>query len=89
MTDKTRSQVQQGCEPFQTFAHDQLERMTALFEEWKKLEAQGIERAKAAVDEAANLMKTSLGYAVQLSEQWRKLALEAGRQASEANPFRG
>lgn len=89
MSDKTHSQAQQGAEPFQSFSREQLDRVGALFQEWQKLEAQGVERAKTAVDEAANLFKTSLGYAVQLSEQWRKLALEAGRNAIDFTSFRG
>lgn len=88
MTDKTRSQAQQTFEPFRGFAQDQIDRMGTIFEEWKKLEAQGVERAHAAIDEAAKLVKTSFGYATQLTEEWRKLALAAGRQAMDLTHFK-
>ena len=92
MSEKTRSQAQQTFEafqPIQAFGREQLDRMNAAFEEWKKLEAQGVERAKAAIDELSSLMKSSFGYALQMTEQWRQAAVEAGRNVVEPGPFRG
>ena len=47
-----------------------------------KAQGQGVERAQAAIDESAKLMKESMTYALQLSNEWHKLSLEMTKKAA-------
>ena len=52
-------------------------------EELNKLENKGIDQLRTAIDEATRMMKSSIEYQTQISNEWRKLALEATRRAAE------
>jgi hypothetical protein len=43
-----------------------------------------MQRARTAVNDLAKLASDSIGYAAQLSAEWRKMALDAGRRAADA-----
>jgi hypothetical protein len=57
-----------------------MEAMTAQYEEMRRL---SIARMTEAVDESARLFKESIAYATTLSDEWRKIALEATKKAAQ------
>ena len=76
MADKTASQTQQI---FQQGA-DYLESARG---EWTKLEQKSFKQAQKAIEELARLGQASLAYAAQISAEWRRMSLEAGKRATE------
>jgi hypothetical protein len=58
-------------------AEEHASRVTAIADEWAKLEGKGIEQAGEMVDEWSKLTKESLAYGAQLASEWRKLTLDA------------
>lgn len=83
MNEQINSQVQQAMDSWRKLVDEQVSRFTAMGEEVAKLEQKGLEQVRTAVDEAAKMTKESFAYAAQLSAEWRKLALEATKRASE------
>jgi hypothetical protein len=93
MSTNETSQTQQSSTPFSTpFAWqraiaEQMDRWDAVVTDvvtaMGKLETKGFEQACANADEAARLTKESAAYASLLGAQWRKLAMDATRQAFE------
>src|SRR5512141_2695083 len=89
--DRSQSQQQGTASPTSfPFAFPQLpfpsfqggvEAMKSAQEEWVKLEVQGLERARQAIDELARLGHASLAYAAQLSAESRRLTTEATQRA--------
>ena len=65
-------------------AEDHVARVTAIGDEWAKLEGKGIEQAGAMVDEMSKLTKESLAYGAQLATEWRKLTLDAMKSSQKA-----
>ncbi len=63
---------------------DQLQRMQTVGDEWTKMESKGFEQWTTAVDELAKLTKESLAYSAQLTNEWRKMWLEAVKKNGEA-----
>jgi len=61
---------------------DHMTRMHGLVEDVMRLERESISRFDQAVDEMAKITKESVRYSLQLQSEWRKLAVEASRQAS-------
>jgi hypothetical protein len=88
MAEKITSQTQQTVDGFKKIIDDQLQRANSFQDELGRLEQKGIEQARAAVDEAAKLAKESLTYAAQLGAEWRKMAIEATRRATEMMTFK-
>ncbi len=52
-------------------------------EEIERLERQFVEHGTRAFDDSLALFKGTLGYAVQLSSEWRRLSLDAMRRSAE------
>jgi hypothetical protein len=63
--------------------------MRSFQEEWAKLEAQGLERARQAIEELARLGQASLAYAAQLSSETRRLGAEATQRTLDLMGTRG
>jgi hypothetical protein len=95
MSNDATSQTQQFMAffPFAQFGFDafrrstewQLAQVQTLCDEAQKLEGRAAEQARSVIDESARLMRETVGYAAQLSSEWRKLALEMARKgASDA-----
>ena len=84
MSGKEASQSQQWFSPWSRAWQEQIERWEAAVTEMGKLETKGFEQVCANVDEAARLAKESAAYGNLLAAQWRKLALDAARQAFDA-----
>lgn len=72
-----------GAEGVQRALHDGVERTKALWDEYARLEAQGLAHSRTMVAEGAKMVGETLGYAAQLTAEWRKLSLEATRRALE------
>ena len=69
--------------PIQKIASEGTARVEQMFGEFEKFEAQQQQRAVDMIDEGARLMKASVEYSMKLGEEWRKLALQANKQAME------
>jgi hypothetical protein len=71
-------------EAFSQMMRDQIARTQSLMDELAVYEGVAMQRARTAVHDLAKLASDSIGYVSQLSAEWRKLALDAGRRATEA-----
>ena len=78
------AQFSKVFETFQKMNADGIARATAFYGEVDKLEAKGIERTTVAIDEMSVLGKETLAYSAQLGAEWRKLSLDAFKQATTA-----
>lgn len=72
------SQVQQF---FSKVIGDQGTRVESMMNEYARVEQKGAEQAKQAMDEWMKIATASMSYGMELSEQWRKLSMEATRRA--------
>jgi hypothetical protein len=52
-------------------------------DQMNKLRDTSIEQARASVDELARLTQASMGYAVRMSAEWRKLTLETAKRTAD------
>ena len=68
---------------FASFAREHLARMEAWMKEMSTLEAAMVARARATTQQLAQLTQDTLDYAAQLSAEWRKLAVDVTRRASD------
>jgi len=75
-------QWNKAFEAWQKMADDSVQRAVAFYTELDKLESKGVERTAIAVDELAVLQKETLAYGAQMAAEWRRLTLEAIKQAS-------
>ena len=71
-------------EAFTQMMKDQIARTQGLMDELAVYEGVAMQRARTAVNDVAKLASDSIGYMAQLSAEWRKVALDAGRRATEA-----
>ncbi len=71
-------------EQWQKMTEDSIQRASAFYAEVEKLEAKGLERGAVAIDEVSVNFKETLAYGAQLGAEWRKLSLDAIKNASTA-----
>jgi hypothetical protein len=71
-------------EQWQKMTQESIARATAFYTEVDKLDAKGVERTTVAIDEVAVNFKETLAYGAQLGAEWRKLQMEAIKQATAA-----
>lgn len=64
-------------EIWQKLANDSVARLAGMAKDVESVEAQGVQRANDAIDEAAKLTKETLAYGARLASEWRKLSLAA------------
>ena len=76
------AQMGKAWETWMKLADDSLARFRDMAKEAEKLEAKNVERANAAIEEAAKLQKETVAYAAELGAQWRKISLEAFQDAA-------
>ena len=76
-------QPQQMLEIWTKATQEQLARMDKMAEQVQSMQGQAVERTKEAIDETARLMKESVAYATALSNERRKVSLEATKKATE------
>jgi hypothetical protein len=72
-----------GAESVQRAMHDGVERSRAFWDEYARLEAQGLAHGRTMVSEGAKMAGETLTYAAQLAAEGRKLSLEATRRTLE------
>lgn len=72
-----------GAESVQKAMSDGAERTRAFWDEYSRLEAQGVTHARTMVGESARMATETLNYAATLGAEWRKLTLEATRRTFE------
>ena len=71
-------------EQWQKMTEESIARATSFYGEVDKLEAKGIERTTVAIDEVAVNVKETLAYSSQLGAEWRRLSMEAIKNATAA-----
>ena len=81
MSDQTTSHTQQGQDAWKKMLEDHIGRVEQLQAEIARVEAQSAERTREAIDEMARMSKETLSYVGQLTAEWRRLTLEATRNA--------
>lgn len=78
-------QPQQFMDAFAKMSAEQLERMEQMTAQFEEMQQKTLARAYEAIDESARLMKESIAYTVKLSEEWRKITVDATKKAAEAS----
>lgn len=88
MSDKATSQTHNsfpfavpGMDAMRQAAEAQIARVQSFYDNASQWESRSVEQTRSAVDESARLMRESVQYATQLSTEWRKLSLDAMRNA--------
>ena len=76
------AQLTKSFEAWQKMTEESIRRATAFYGEVDKAEAKGVERTTLAIDEVSVNFKETLAYGAQLGAEWRKLSLDAIKQAS-------
>ena len=72
-----------GLHAFKKLAEEQTGRWASLQDEIERFAGEGRTRYEGGVEEYGRLLKESLKYSVQVSNEWRKLALEATKRVAE------
>ncbi|MEI8257435.1 MAG: hypothetical protein WCJ30_17310 [Deltaproteobacteria bacterium] len=94
MTDKTASQTHNaapasapfaipGMDMFRKAGEAQMARVQAFYDSAAQWETRGAEQSRGAIDESARLMHETMKYASQMTAEWRKLSLDAVRNAMQ------
>ena len=82
MSEKTVSQVREAQDAWKKMMDEQLARMELAYGELARMQEQGLEQSRHAIDEMAKLSKDSINYFGQLNAEWRKLTIEAAKKAA-------
>lgn len=69
-----------GAEIWKSMFEAQNERFEKMLGEMEKLEKERHQRALHALDDMTNLVKSSMAYQQQLTDEWRKMGVEATRK---------
>jgi hypothetical protein len=72
-----------GADVWRSMMEAQTERFEQMLAEMERLEKERHERAVSAIDDVAKLVKSGIDYQQQLTEQWRKLGLDAARKSAQ------
>ena len=83
MSNDETSQTHKTFSFFNDIVEEQFEQADAWLDEMQEWQKKGFERTEKAIDEAADLGKTTLDYAQRLSEEWRELSMQTFRQTTE------
>lgn len=75
-------QPQQFVEMFTKASAAEFARIEEMQKQFEDAQKKALVRAFEAIDESARLMKESLGYAVKLSDEWRKITVENTKKAA-------
>jgi hypothetical protein len=89
MSDSKVSQVREAQNAWKKMMDDQLVRMELAFGEAARMQEQGLEQSRAAVDEMAKLTKDSINYFGQLQREWQKLTLDAAKKSADLFTIQG
>lgn len=69
-----------GAEIWQSMFEAQNERFEKMLSEMEKLEKERHTRALHALDDMTNLVKSSMAYQQQLTDEWRKMSVDTARK---------
>jgi len=83
MAAPSTTQSQQINEVWQKAVSTQVANLESFYEQFAKVQSNAIAQITALLDEATRVAKQSVAYADQISEQWRKLTVEAARRSAE------
>ena len=83
VNEKVSAQGQQMKDAWNKMVTEQTDRIASMYDEISKLETKGFEQTRNAIEETNKLVRSSLEYQMQLTSEWRKLALETTRRAAE------
>ena len=83
MENQINSQVQQFYRFWKSAAADQAAFLESFYQELGKIQSNAVEQFTSGFDEAVRLGKQALEQSQQIVTQWRKLAVETARKASE------
>ncbi len=72
-----------GQDLWKKMADEQMQRMTQLFDESGKWHAQWVDYGTAQLTEMSSVAKQQFKYANDLAADWRKLALDGTKKATE------
>jgi hypothetical protein len=86
MAEKTVGAQQVVTGQFKKLADDQFERLTQAMDEVAKMQAKWVEQSLKSVDDANTLFKAGIQYWGNLSNDVRKMTLDATKRASELVP---
>jgi hypothetical protein len=70
-------------EGFAAYAKDHLARLDAWMRELSALEATMVARARATTQQLAQLSQNTIDHVAQLSAEWRKIAIDVTKRASD------
>lgn len=82
---KTTTQTQQlpGADMWKKLADEQVQRMTQMFDESAKWHAQWVDYGNTQIAEMGTMAKQQFKYANDLAADWRKLAVDTTKKATE------
>ena len=83
MAGPNSAQSQQFNEVWQKAVSTQVANLESFYEQLAKAQSNAIAQITALLDEATRVAKQSVAYADQISEQWRKLTVEAARRSAD------
>lgn len=83
MSETKTSQVRDVQNAWKKMMDDQVARMELAYGEMARMQEQGLEQTRAAVDEMAKLTKDSINYVAQLQAEWRKQSLDAAKKSAD------
>jgi hypothetical protein len=89
MSEKTASQVRDAQNAWKKMVDEQIARTELMYGEVARLQEQGLEQTRHAVDEMAKLTKDSVNYFAQLSAEWRKLTIDAAKKTADLMSIQG
>ena len=77
-------QSQKALELWTRATQEQLVRMGEMAKQADEVQTQSILKTRDAIDESSRLMKASMDYAQELSNEWRRVSLELAAKATSA-----
>jgi hypothetical protein len=75
-------QSSKWLEMWSVSAAEHIARMEQMSAQLDRMQAEGLARAQAAVDEGARLLKETLRYNAELAAEWRKISADAMKKAA-------
>lgn len=73
-----------GADMWSKAMHDGMDRARAFWDEYARLEAQGLAHTRTMLGESARLANETLTYAAHLGTEWRKMSFDAMKRATDA-----
>lgn len=81
--------VQKNLDAWKKLSEDQMIGAAAACDMFNDLRGDSVEQTRSMVDDLAQMSKATFGFANELSEQWRKMSLDAAKRAAEMMSSKG